>query len=227
MEKNEKRLEEKIAADSLFTTNIKKEGLKEKRQKLKADRFKEIEYNTTSKVDEKLIKRYANKMTNRETKGLEPVPKRAKVANRKKEMVDDDLGDLDDIWATPNEVRSKKFQEYKDGLVRRHEALNVKSVILPAGGQSYNPNIKDHKYLLRNAAKVEEIQVEKKLKDLKKLRPFTYGYTLGAADALNENGEIKKVEYDSEIDSSDEEIDMDAPLGNNKPVDRLNIKNQS
>lgn len=58
---------------------------------------------------------------------------------------------------------------------------------------------------------------------MKTLRPFTYGYTLDDAD-LDENGEPKVVEYDSEEDSSEEEIDVDAPLGINKPVNRLDIK---
>ena len=40
----------------------------------------------------------------------------------------------------------------------------------------------------------------------------------------DEEGEEESSE---EIDSSDEEIDVDAPLGINKPVDRKNIKTQT
>ena len=216
------KLKEKHIQDSqLFSSNTKKDGLKEKRAKLKEDRFKEIERSTKSRAEEKLINRYARKMTNRESMGLEPIPKRQKVANRKPKMEDDDLGDLDDIWATPSEIKSLKFHAFKEGFAKKDQ-LNVKSVILPAGGQSYNPNIADHKALLKNLAKIEETGVEKELKDLKKLKPFTYGFELEPA----EKGQEEAVPSEEE-DSSDEEIDLNAPLAVNKAVTRLDIKTQA
>ena len=72
-----------MKSDDLFTTNLSKENLKKKREKLKADRFKQIEYNTRSKVDEVLIKRMVGKMTRREAAGLEPVKKQQKTTNRR------------------------------------------------------------------------------------------------------------------------------------------------
>ena len=59
-----------IAGDSLFTENTKKSGLREQRKKLKADRFKAIEQNTTSQVDTKLVKREVIKAQRREEAGI-------------------------------------------------------------------------------------------------------------------------------------------------------------
>lgn len=98
-------------------------------------------------------------------------------------------------------------------------------MILPAGGQSYNPNIADHKSLLKNLATVEEKQVEKELKDLKKLKPFTYGFQLDAPTVPKDEADE---EYgDEDEDSSDEEIDVNASLAVNKAVNRLDIKTQA
>lgn len=49
-----------IAAAKLsFSTNVDKANLKQKREKLRADRFKAIEYATTSKTDTVLRKKFA------------------------------------------------------------------------------------------------------------------------------------------------------------------------
>ena len=50
-----------MTSDNLFSTNVNKGNLKEKREKLKADRFKALEYQK-SKVDEKIVKRNMEKM---------------------------------------------------------------------------------------------------------------------------------------------------------------------
>jgi len=98
----------------------------------------------------------------------------------------------------------------------------VKAVVLPTGGQSYNPSVKDHKNLLKKVSEKEEEQVQKNLKNLKSLHPLTYA---------GEGEEIvvapKNEDSESYVDSSEEEIDMDAPLAVNEPIDRLNIKTQA
>lgn len=100
----------------------------------------------------------------------------------------------------------------------------VKAVIFPRGGQSYNPSIKDHKSLLKELAFQEEKEVEKNLKNLQKLQPFTYG-----ASNIQVTGQpdSDKELYDSEVDSSEEDIDIDKNPSVNKPVDRLDIKSQA
>lgn len=129
------------------------------------------------------------------------------------------MGELQDLWSTPNEVTSKKFNEFKQGFAKR-EMVNVKSVIIPKGGQSYNPSTKDHKSLLKQLAIQEEKQVEDTLKKLKTLKPITYGFEV----EVTEKGENEVISEESEVDSSEEEIDMDKPLAINKPVNRLDIK---
>ena len=164
--------------NNLFSENTTKTNLKQVRAALKANRFKEEEHARTSKVDEKLIKRYARKQTIRESAGLQPIPKRVKPTNRTYDETDD-FGGLEDIWGSTTEVKSKDFDHYKTGFAKL-DYRNVKAVIIPKGGQSYNPSIKDHKSLLKNLAVNEEVQVEKNLKDLKKTLPLTYGFEVEA-----------------------------------------------
>lgn len=74
-----------------------KSNLKQKREKLRADRFKAIEYNTTSKTDTVLRKRMAANAENRLKDGI--TIKKVPVSNRKINE-DFDMGELEDIWGT-------------------------------------------------------------------------------------------------------------------------------
>lgn len=205
----------------LFTANVSKVGLKAQREKLRADRFKQIQHSKTSKTEQVLVKRLASKMQNRERMGLEPVPKKQKTTANPLNQTD--LEDLQDLWGSPStEAKSKKFQEFKEGFAKK-DLRPVKAVILPKGGHSYNPNIKDHKSLLKEVAQIEETLVEKELKDLQKLKPFTYG----AADVQITQAEDEVEEYDSEDSDSSEQVDLNQNLSTNKPVDRLDIKTQA
>lgn len=110
--KNEE--ENKLTAKSdrdLFTTNVQKQGLKQQREKLKADRFQAKLNASTSKSDDRLIKRYAKSIEKRVEQGLEAIPQKEKVTSNP--LKQKDLNDLKDIWATPAEVKSKQFNEWK------------------------------------------------------------------------------------------------------------------
>ena len=86
-----------IKDEDLFATNTGKGiDLKKRREKLKADRFKEIENATKSKTEEILVKRYKEKAARR-------VP--VKKPTEEDEMMD--------LWGAPAEVKSKKFDQYK------------------------------------------------------------------------------------------------------------------
>ena len=78
--------------------------------------------------------------------------------------------------------------------------------------------------MLKELAFQEEKEVEKNLKNLQKLQPFTYG-----ASNIQVTGQpdSDKELYDSEVDSSEEDIDIDKNPSVNKPVDRLDIKSQA
>jgi len=54
-------------------------------------------------------------------------------------------------------MRSKKFDQYKStiGDSQRRDHREVKQVILPTGGQSYNPSNQAHKALLNQVAQKE------------------------------------------------------------------------
>ena len=86
-----------IKDEDLFATNTGKGiDLKKRREKLKADRFKEIENATKSKACDKLIKREEMKASRRG-----PI---------KKPTEEDELYD---VWGAAAEVRSVKFDQYK------------------------------------------------------------------------------------------------------------------
>ena len=52
--------------------------------------------------------------------------------------------------------------------------MNVKAVIQPKSGQSYNPQFDKHQELLQEVAQREEEIIEKNMKDLKTIRPFLF-----------------------------------------------------
>jgi len=128
---------------------------------------------------------------------------------------------MEDIWAAPRQVKSHKMEQYKTGFSLK-DSVNVKQVINPKGGLSYNPSHKDHKLLLKNVAVKEEELVKANLKELRKSHPLLYAENKGDSEEAN-SGEENDKESDSDSDSSNEEIDIvDVPVG--KTVDRLDIK---
>ena len=68
-------------------------------------------------------------------------------------------GELEDVWAAETEVKSKKFEMYKE--FAKKDGVKVKPVILPKGGLSYNPSGKDLKESQIKAALKEEEIIEK------------------------------------------------------------------
>ena len=116
--------------------------LKKKREKLKADRFKAIEAATRSKVDEKLIKRYTEKLDKR---GIEKFKEAKETTFGSKKKLDEDEfgGSIGDLWGAEGntsgaKVTNKHFIKWKD-VSSKKKQVNVKAVILPKGGHSYNP----------------------------------------------------------------------------------------
>jgi len=77
-----------------------------------------------------------------------------------------------DLWGAPAEVKSVKFDQYKRTQSQRRDHAVVKQVILPVGGQSYNPSNQAHKSLLNQVADKEQQIVEKDLKDVLQRRPL-------------------------------------------------------
>ena len=100
----------KFTDDMLFTTNTSAMGkdgqkkgadLKRTREKLKEDRFKQIEKATRSKGEEILIKRFQAK------------PETAFKKQKPITDYEENFGDLQDLWGETREVKPVKFQEYK------------------------------------------------------------------------------------------------------------------
>ena len=111
----------------LFTVNVNKEGLKKKREKLAADRFKEKEDgHYKSKTEQAILKKLALKKPPQK-QNIKPVDPYA------------------DLWANDNGT-SKRRMEFKNFSNR---SMNkVKAVMTPMGGQSINPSAKSHKSVL-------------------------------------------------------------------------------
>jgi hypothetical protein len=158
----------------LFSVNLSKGGLKNKRDKLKADRFKikNTEGNLRSKTEVALMKKLA---------------KKGPAAPVKKEV------ELFDVWGSSSSTAapsfaapSKNIQKFKDFSNR--SMTRVKAVMAPYAGQSVNPALQAHKEVLKKIISEEEKEIEEnykvsfqrsrdegnnalaKLKDLKKTR---------------------------------------------------------
>jgi CO dehydrogenase/acetyl-CoA synthase gamma subunit (corrinoid Fe-S protein) len=70
------------------------------------------------------------------------------------------------------------MKKFKAGFAKK-DKINVKAVINPIGGLSYNPSNKEHKSLLLKVATKEEEAVAENLKLLKRNRPLLYKATQG------------------------------------------------
>lgn len=214
----------KMTNDELFKSNTSGgEGLKQKREKLKANRFKEILDSKTSKTEEVLIKRYMATMARKEAAGLAPVQKRQKVSNRVVREDEQYGGELEDIWSTGPVLRSKTHERYLNGFAKK-DFVRVKPVINPAGGQSYNPALKDHKSLLQQVAQREEQIIEKNLKELRTTQPFLFRESKEEAGDGSDDDKPAKEEETSSDDVSSDDPDADDTLAVGKPVDKGKIK---
>ena len=117
------------------------------------------------------MKREAIKMQRREEAGI--VVKKAKITNRDRKDETELYGELEDLWSAPTPAKSKEFKKYQDRFAKK-DMINVKSVVLPKGGISYNPSQADHVKVLKDVATVEEACVMQELKNLKKVHPLEY-----------------------------------------------------
>lgn len=133
-----------------------------------------------------MVKRLAKQKENREAAGIE-LPKR-RSQKSKNELEDDEFGDLQDLWAAPAEVKSKKFGAWKEGFAKK-DFVKVKAVVAPKSGQSYNPQFDKHQALLQEVAKKEEDIIEKNMNELRVIRPFLFDRKEGAADDSASNEE--------------------------------------
>jgi hypothetical protein len=188
--------------------------LKTKREKLKADRFKEIEYARTSKTEQVLIKRLSATIDRKAAAGKDLGPQKKRKAN------EDEMygGELEDLWSTPND-KSRRMTTYKEKFAKLDQ-VNVKAVMIPKGGHSYNPTLKSHAELLKDAAKAEEEIVEKKVKDIKHVKPSQF--MENDPEKASESEESSSESSDS--DESGSQAGVEKPISTNAPVDRLNIK---
>lgn len=100
------------------------------------------------------------------------------------------------------------------------DQVNVKAVMIPKGGHSYNPTLKAHSELLKDAAKAEEEIVEKKVKDIKHVKPSQF--MENDPEKVSESEESSSESSDS--DESGSQAGVEKRISTNQPVDRLNIK---
>jgi hypothetical protein len=110
----------------LFSSNVGKGNLKEKREKLKADRFKAATYNE-SKVDARIVKRNLEKMANKSKNPKQQVDRPSQIESFG--------GELEDIWGNDGKSivevdKCKAMKKFKDGFSKK-DMINVKAVINP------------------------------------------------------------------------------------------------
>ena len=141
-----------IKDKDLFSVKVNKEGLKEKREALKKDRFKRKAPETTSKAEFYKVKKFQETLKRRVDHG--------------------DRGPTDDLWGSgPIEV-SRKMQKASAFLVK--QMPRVKAVILPEGGLSYNPSAKDHKVVISKVISEETKILDKQEKTHRTMNPDLY-----------------------------------------------------
>jgi hypothetical protein len=114
---------------------VGKGNLKEKREKLKSDRFKPAKYQSSS-TEERIVKRNLEKLENKAHAPKRQVDKPKSIGAFG--------GDLEDIWGDDGKVigevdNCKTFKKFKQGFAKK-DRINVKQVINPQGGLSYNPS---------------------------------------------------------------------------------------
>ena len=126
-----------ISDAQLFSSNVGKGNLKEKREKLKADRFKAPTHNRSS-VDEKIVKRNLDKMVRKASNSVkqQDKPKQLELFG----------GELEDIWGNDGKAmqevdKSNHMKRFKANFSKK-DKVDVKQVINPIGGLSYNPSMK-------------------------------------------------------------------------------------
>jgi hypothetical protein len=125
-----------MASASLFAINANKND--KKREKLRADRFKQQIQAKVSKTERVLVKRLTEKGP--------AVP-----------IKDSFAGEMD-VWSTPDSkgVNAKRFDAFK-----ARSMAKVKAVMTPLGGHSFNPSVSAHKGVLNKVLREEVAEIEK------------------------------------------------------------------
>jgi len=114
-----------------------------KRAALDPNRFKRKEKGTYSKYEEDKIKKIAKRATSQ--------PKQSKP-KQEDEVVD--------LWAQDSGQKSNRRR--RDERFLKSSMPQVKHLVLPKGGQSYNPKGKDHEALIDELVKQEAKEVAEK-----------------------------------------------------------------
>ena len=224
-------ISKQLVDSDLFAVNMSKDGLKKKREKLAADRFKKKNTlgNQKSKTEVWLMKKLAAK---------------GPIAPVKTEK------DVFDVWGGETTIStaaalaapSNRIQKFKNFSTR--SISKIKAVVTPQGGQSVNPALNAHKKVLKQVIVEEEKEIEEnyrgsaaqhvhggnaayeQLKELRKARLAKAALKAGDKDAVAEESDD-----DSDMESSEESEDVSGDEGikeKQKPVDRLKklTKNQ-
>ena len=166
------------------------EGLKQKRAKLAADRFKQKnkDGNLRSKTEVALLRKLSKKGP------AEPVPKEKEIF---------------DVWGDSSlGGASKKVQKYR--TFSAGNMSKVKAVINPEGGQSFNPSLTDHSKVLKQVVKEEEQEIEENYRG--SLAHAVHSATAlfdkdpTAADAAGGEENSEGAESSSDSDSDREEL---------------------
>jgi len=113
----------KMKDEELFKVNLAKEALKQKKEDLKKDRFKRKTPEKTSISEFYKVKKIQGSL-------------------KRRPQVQEEATDFD-MWADDSgPLLSKKHT--RDQKFLKTQMNKVKAVVLPAGGQSYNPSGNDH-----------------------------------------------------------------------------------
>ena len=115
----------------------------------------------------------------------------------------EDEEEVVDLWATDSKIslNTRKFKSYMN-----KSKVDVKAVVLPKGGISYNPSAKDHQSVIDKVVDEEKLEILETQRRLKHIKPHLF---------MEEEHKVDPME----IEDSDE--DAIAYEIQNPPVDRL------
>ena len=131
--------------------------------------------------------------------------------------------DLVDVWASAS-TTSKAVTKFKDFSKKQMNA--VKAVVVPKGGQSFNPQAEAHQSLLKQVIQREEKEIEERYRGSlmhkqNEAAPVTRMLIERHAELEAKRLENKEESEESQVDSdasSEEEEEADKAVG--KPVSR-------
>jgi hypothetical protein len=95
-----------------------------------------------------------------------------KAALPTKKIDEDENNEFVDLWSDEKTNNSRNTAKFKNFTERTR--VKVAPVVVPMGGQSYNPSALDHKEVIEKVVEEEKREVEELQRRLRTLKPYLF-----------------------------------------------------